>query len=135
VQVPVNPAEIVERVLEGDVDSMGERVVHTFLQAWDGQAGGGPLVALIRSATSNPQAARMIREFVSTEILGRITKALELPNARLRAALVGSQLIGVALMRYVISLEPLASMSPQDVAGMIAPTLQRYLTGDLLAGG
>jgi AcrR family transcriptional regulator len=132
VEVPFDPTVIVESVLDGEVDSLGERIARTFLLVWDGRAGRSQIVSLIRSATSNEHAARMLREFISTEILGRITRSLELPDARLRATLVGSQLIGVALMRYVIAVEPLASVPQEDVAGMIAPTLQRYLTGDLL---
>lgn len=131
VEVPVDPAELVAHILAGDLDSIGKRIAYTFLRVWDGQGGTSPMITLIRSAASNAQAARMIREFVSAEILGRITRSLKVPDARLRAALVGSQLIGLAMLRYVIALEPLASASPEDLAEMVAPTLQRYVTEDL----
>ena len=72
----------------------------------------------------------MIREFVSTEILGTVTRELKVWNARLRAPLVGTQVIGVAMLRYVIALEPLAPASPEDLADMIALTLQRLFTED-----
>ena len=49
----------------------------------------------------------------------------------LRAALAGSQLIGLVMARYVIRIEPLASADADTVAAAVAPTLQRYLTGDL----
>ena len=131
VELPIDPAEVVAGLLDGDLDSLGERVARTFLLVWDGHAGRSPIVALIRSAASNEHAARMLREFISTEIFGRVTVSLELPDAELRAALVGSQMIGVALMRYAIAVEPLASTPGQDLAEMIAPNLQRYLTGDI----
>jgi AcrR family transcriptional regulator len=131
VQVPFDPSEIIGRVLDGDPNSLGNRIVQTFLEVWDGQAGHSPMVALIRSATTNPQAAQMIREFLSTEVLGRITRNVQMPQAEVRAALVGSHLMGVALMRYVITVDPIASASRDELADLIGPALQRYLTGDL----
>jgi AcrR family transcriptional regulator len=131
VQVPFDPTEIVERVLSSERDSLGESIVRTFLEVWDGHAGNSPMVALIRSATSNEDAARMIREFLTTEVLGRITRRLEVADAPARAALVGSQLMGLALMRYVIPIEPLASAPRAELADLIAPTIQRYLTGEI----
>jgi AcrR family transcriptional regulator len=133
VQVPFDPTEIVERVLSGERDSLGESIARTFLEVWDGHSGHSPMVALIRSATTNDDAAKMIREFLTTEVLGRITRRLEVPEAPARAALVGSQLMGLALMRYVIPIEPLASAPRDEVADLIAPTIQRYLTGDIRA--
>ena len=131
VQVPFDPSEIIGRVLDGDPKSLGKRIVQTFLEVWDGQAGHSPMVALIRSATTNPQAAQMIREFLSTEVIGKITHSVQMPQAEVRAALVGSHLMGVALMRYVITVDPIASASRDELAALIGPALQRYLTGDL----
>jgi AcrR family transcriptional regulator len=131
VQVPFDPSEIVERVLLGDRDSLGEGIAGTFLEVWDGHAGHSPMVALIRSATTNEDAAKMIREFLTTEVLGRITRRLEVAEAPTRAALVGSQLMGLALMRYVIPIEPLASAPRAELVDLIAPTIQRYLTGEI----
>jgi AcrR family transcriptional regulator len=134
VQVPFDPTEIVERVLSGERDSLGASIARAFLEVWDGHSGHSPMVALIRSATTNEDAAKMIREFLTTEVIGRITRRLEVPEAPARAALVGSQLMGLALMRYVIPIEPLASAPRAELADLIAPTLQRYLTGDIRAG-
>lgn len=131
VQVPFDPSEIIGRVLDGDPKSVGRRIVQTFLEVWDGQAGHSPMVALFRSATTNPQAAQMIREFLSTEVIGRITRSVQMPQAEVRAALIGSHLMGVALMRYVITVDPIASASRDELADLIGPALQRYLTGDL----
>jgi AcrR family transcriptional regulator len=131
VQVPFDPTEIVERVLSGTRGSLGNAIAHAFLEVWDGQAGHSPMVALMRSATTNEDAARMFREFLTTEVLGRVARRLEVEQAPVRAALVGSQLMGLALMRYVIPIEPLASAPREELADLIAPTIQRYLTGDI----
>lgn len=129
--LPFEPTPIIERVLQGEIDSLGDRMAQTFFAVWDAHAEGNPIVTLIRSATSNEQAASMLREFIATEIVGRITKGLRLPSPQLRAGLIASQMIGAAFIRYVIRLEPLASMSAADLARVIAPTLQRYLTEDV----
>lgn len=52
-------------------------------------------------------------------------------DAQLRATLVGSQLVGLAMVRYIVRIDPLASASPETLAAALAPTLQRYLTEKL----
>ena len=128
---PVDPAVIVEQVLAGPRDQVGERLVRLFLAVWESEQTRAPIIALIRSAASNEQAAVMLREFVSEALVGRVAAALDVPDALLRPPLVASQVIGLAFMRYVIKLEPLASADPERLVAAIAPTVQRYLTGDL----
>ena len=133
VQLPVNPVEQLMAVLAQDPDQAGERMVELFLSIWDHAAGQNPLLALIRSAVTDEQAAAMLREFITEEVLGPIARRLGSPDARLRATLVGSQLIGLAVARYIIRVEPLASTPSAEVAALVGPTLQRYLTGDITA--
>ncbi|MCP3786255.1 TetR family transcriptional regulator [Micromonospora sp. A3M-1-15] len=132
VAIPVDPAELVPRVLAGGRDEVGERLVRTFLAVWDSPVGTAA-VALLRSAMSNQWTARMLREFLVTQVLRRVVEQLDLDPAEvpLRGALVASQIAGLAMMRYVIRLEPVASASPDTLAATIGPTVQRYLTGDL----
>ncbi|MFG1674928.1 TetR family transcriptional regulator [Micromonospora sp. NPDC049282] len=132
--IPVDPAELVPRVMAGGADEVGERLVRTFLSVWDSPAGVAA-VALLRSAVSNQWTARLLREFLTTQILRRVLTQLDLDPAEapLRGALVATQVAGLAMMRYVIRLEPVASASPDTLALTIGPTLQRYLTGPLPA--
>ena len=129
-EIPVNPAEIVPRILEGAPEQLAERILRTFLSVWDTN-GGGALAALMRSVASHEQAARMMREFVSRVIIGRIVSAVAPDRLDLRAALCGTQIAGLAMIRYVIRLEPLASADHDTVVAAIGPNLQRYLTGTL----
>jgi hypothetical protein len=76
----------------------------------------------------NEDAATLLREFVTREVLGRLARVLELDQPQLRASLVASQLIGLAMLRYVIKVEPVASASTDEVVAWLGPTLQRYLT-------
>jgi len=127
VDFPIDPAEVIPGVLEPGLDGLGGRLVRFFLETWESPA-GSPLLALIRSVVANESAATLMREFVSREILARVAEALELDQPQLRASLAASQLIGLAMLRYVVKVEPLASASPRRVAGWIGPTLQRYFT-------
>jgi AcrR family transcriptional regulator len=132
-QLPTSPREALDGVLDGDPDGLGERLVRRFLELWSVDSGGigDTLVGLLRSASTHDDAARMVREFIAREALGRIAEALQVPQPRLRAALAGSQLIGLALARFVIGVEPLASADVETLVGCYAPTVQRYLTGSL----
>ncbi|MGH3984144.1 MAG: TetR family transcriptional regulator [Pseudonocardiaceae bacterium] len=129
-EIPVNPAEILPRILDGAPEQLAERILRAFLSVWDAN-GGGALAALMRSVASHEQAARMMREFVSRVVIGRIVSAVAPDRLELRAALCGTQLAGLAMIRYVIRLEPLASAEHDTVVAVIAPNLQRYLTGTL----
>ena len=127
VDFPVDPADFIPRLMAPGLDGLGERLVRFFLETWDSPA-GRPLLALIRSVVASEDAAALLREFVTREVLGRLARALEVDQPQLRATLAASTLIGMAMLRYVVKLEPLASASPEVVAGWLGPAVQRYLT-------
>ena len=131
-QIPVDPGRILPQVAAGGLDGIGERLVRTFLGIWDSPVGAAG-VALLRSAVRNELAAKLLREFITTQVMRRILVHLDLDPAEVptRASLVASQMLGLAMMRYVIKLEPLASASPDAVAAAIGPTLQRYVAEPL----
>ncbi len=134
VQFPVDPAVFIPRLLAPGLDGLGERLVRFFVDTWDSPI-GTPLLALIRSAVGNEGAAALLRQFVTREVLGRLARALELDQPQLRASLVASQLIGLAMLRYVVRVEPLASASAAELVAWLGPTLQRYLTNPDLTKG
>jgi AcrR family transcriptional regulator len=129
-EFPVDLAALVDGLLAGGPDGLGERIVRTFLSVWD-HNNGGPLIALIRSASTHEESARMMREFITRVLFGRLMTALDVDRPDLRASLCGTQMSGLALIRYVIKLEPLASADVDTVVMAIGPNMQRYLTGQL----
>ncbi len=129
-EIPVDPVKIVHGILDGDPARSAEQILRTFLSVWDAE-GGGALAALMRSVASHEGAARMMREFLGQVIFGRVVPAVAPDQHELRAALCGTQIAGLAMIRYVIRLEPLASADHDTVVTAIAPNLQRYLTGGL----
>jgi AcrR family transcriptional regulator len=131
-QAPLDPAEAVSTVLSQGPDGAGERLARMMLGIWDSPAGTAVL-AVLRSAVSNDMIARMLREFVTHRILKRISKEIGGDQAEgvLRGNLVASQVAGIVMLRYVIKIEPMASLPAESIVALIGPTLQRYLTGPL----
>jgi AcrR family transcriptional regulator len=129
---PINPAELIPQALSGPREQAGERLVRLVLSVWDSPAGAAA-VAMFRSALSNEWTARLLREFVVTQVLRRAIGELisDPEQASLRSSLVASQIAGLAVARYVLKVEPLASADPELIAAMIGPNVQRYLDGPL----
>ncbi len=128
--IPIDPEVVFATIVPGDPEQLAARLLRTFLTVWDA-AGGGPLAGLIRSVASHDDAARMLRDFVSRVILARVVSVVAPDRGELRAALAASQIVGLALARYVVRLEPLASADHDTVIAAIAPNIQRYFTGAL----
>jgi AcrR family transcriptional regulator len=133
-ELPVNPAELAQTLLAGEPERIGERLTATFLSVWDHGDNRDVFIGLLRSAVTDEQAATLLREFAVRELFGRVAAALGTPDAELRANLVFSQIFGLAVARYILRIEPLASTPGELVAAAVGPTVQRYITGDLDAG-
>jgi len=133
-ELPVRPAEIFARGAAAGPDQLGVTIVRTFLEAWEPPETRVRLMAMLRSAMTNDAAMAMIRDLLVREVFGPITQALGVPDAQLRATLVGSQFVGLAIMRFIARLEPLASASIDELVAAVGPTVQRYLTGELQPG-
>lgn len=127
VDFPIDPAEFVPGLLAPGLDGLGERVATFFFETWDSPKGGA-LLGVLRAAMTNERAASLLRDFVSREVLSRLADALEVDRPQLRAALAASHLIGLALIRYVAKVEPLASAAPAELARWVGPAVQRYFT-------
>jgi AcrR family transcriptional regulator len=127
VAFPIDPAAALPPLLDPGLDGLGARLVGFFVGTLESPA-GSPMLALIRSAVAGEPAAALVREYVRREILARVAAPLRVEQPELRASLVASQLVGLAVVRYVIGLEPLASASPDAIGAWLGPTVQRYLT-------
>lgn len=133
-ELPLQPREVFARGIAAGEDQLGVTIVRTFLEAWEPPENRVRLMAMLRSALTNEAAMDMIRGLLVREVFTPITAALGAPDAQLRATLVGTQLLGLAVMRYVGRIEPLASASIDALVAAIGPTVQRYLTEDLGSG-
>ena len=125
--LPVNPSFLIDTILAGPREQVGQGLARIFFDIWDSPLGRERLVALIRSALSQEDAARMLREFLVREVFGKVALSMGVPEPQLRAGMAAAQMIGVAMMRYVIGFEPMVSASTDEIVGLVGPTLQRYL--------
>ncbi|MDT3399752.1 TetR family transcriptional regulator [Streptomyces sp. B1866] len=130
----VRPEMILDPVLAGGVDGLGERLVRAFLRHWEEEPTQAKLRSILRSAVSHPTSAEMVRGYVVRKVLGRVAEVAGGPHPEVRAGLVASQLVGLALSRYVVEIEPLASLHSEAVVAAVGPNVQRYLTGELPEG-
>jgi hypothetical protein len=130
---PIVPSEVIPQVAGADPDRLGEAIVRTILGVWEREETRAQSIAVLRSAVTNERAATMVRGFVTSAILNVIATVAHGDEPEYRASLVASQVVGLGIVRYVIGIEPLAGASVEDVVAAVAPTLQRYLTGDVRA--
>jgi AcrR family transcriptional regulator len=129
VEVAFAPAlKVRDAVLQGPLDDVGERMTRVILGLWENPVTRAPLLAIVRSAVSNEAAAAVFRRLVSDQLLRRIAGRLDAANPELRAELAAAQLVGVAMLRYVIKIEPLASADPEEIIARVAPVVQGHLT-------
>ncbi|MFC9855038.1 TetR family transcriptional regulator [Streptomyces prasinus] len=118
-----------QAVLDAPLEEVGERMTRMILGLWENPVTRAPLLAIVRSAVNNETAAGVFRRLVAGQLLRRIAGRLDLPDAELRAELAAAQLVGIAMIRYVIKVEPLASADAERIVERVAPVVQGHLTG------
>jgi AcrR family transcriptional regulator len=131
VEFPFDPAETLPAILEGDRAAIGVRLAELVVGLLEVPEARDRITGVVRAAGSEPEVARMVRELVTREVWKPAAALLGVEDAELRMNLVGSQIVGLVMARYIVGAEPLASLPPEEVVSAIAPTLQRYLTEPL----
>ncbi|WP_426976730.1 TetR family transcriptional regulator [Pseudarthrobacter sp. O4] len=134
VELPADPGLVLAGLDRRDPSQRAEPLLRAVLGLWESPAQPG-LVAFLRGTIGSKAKTAMLREVASRAILSRIMAGVPGPaeEVALRGNLVVTQLVGAMLVRYVIRLEPLASASQDEVVRLLAPTIERYLTGELPA--
>ena len=126
--------EVLVAALTGSADDdpdIGTRMVRTYLRIWETPDTAASMRAMLQSATSNTDANDAFRGFMQNYVLTAVSGVLGGgEQARLRAMLAASNLVGTAMLRYIIQVPPLATLSGDEVVALIAPTVTRYLTAD-----
>lgn len=127
--------EVLVAALTGDGDDepdIGTRMVRTYLSVWEAPESAAAMRAMLASATSNTHALDAFRGFLRNYVLTAVSGALggDDEQARLRATLAASSLVGAAMLRYLVGVPPLSELPAEEVVRLVAPTVTRYLTAD-----
>lgn len=135
VGAPIDPSSLFPGIFAGPRSSIPERLVRTFLGVWDDPVTGSSFLAFLRTAVRSDTANKLVREFFGLQVQRKVLHSLDtgIPAAEipLRTTLLASQLFGLAMMRYLIRLEPLASASTDAVVAAVAPSVGHALYGPL----
>jgi AcrR family transcriptional regulator len=128
--VPAELEGVMRSVVEGPREQVGRRFAQAVVGMLENPATRPVVLARIRSASSHEEAAALVRELVSRDI-GLLTRALTDDRPEIRAVLVGTQIVGLAFSRYVVAVEPIASLAPNELVDVLTPAFQRLLVGSL----
>jgi AcrR family transcriptional regulator len=133
VQIPIDPMDVIGPLREVPVEELGYKLPLMLLPLWDSEIGAS-FIATLRSILAGAEV-NLFRTFIQDIIAVEVGTRVDNPpgSGIVRIQFVASQLVGVIMARYILKLEPFASLPAQQIADTIAPNLQRYLTGDLSA--
>jgi AcrR family transcriptional regulator len=124
---PFDPERIAAQLASGSPDGLAERVARTFFGIWEDPSARASLLAVLRSAMTHPTWADLMREFTARQLVARVAPLLQGPHTELRINLAAAHLVGVAILRYGIRIEPLASASTEELIARVTPALAVYL--------
>ncbi len=129
-RLPFTIPDFINRIVTGSVDEAGKRTVQMLITTWD-LADGGPFAAGAITATGMAKTVDVVYDNLIGPVFGSLLKALGADQVSVRAGLCATQLVGVGMVRYVARADPIRSMKPDELAAAVAPTLQRYLVGNI----
>jgi AcrR family transcriptional regulator len=132
-ELPFDPRRAMAPAVAGGLDGAGERLLRAFLSLWDDPEVSPVLVGIVRSALQ-PGGERLLTQGIVPVLLLPVGESLGIDRPEVRMPLVISQVAGLILTRYLVGLEPIASMPAEDVVATYAPVIQRFLTADLPPG-
>ncbi|MBW0017703.1 MAG: TetR family transcriptional regulator [Mycobacterium sp.] len=134
IHIPINPMDVLVPLRQIPVEQLGYTLPSVLLSLWDSEMGAG-LIATLRSLLVGDEV-NFVRSFIQEIIVAEVGPRVDTPpgTGALRIQFVASQIIGLVLARYIVKIEPFASLPAEQVARTIAPNLQRYLTGKLPEG-
>ena len=130
--LPVNPAQLLaERLADVPDDQLGIELVRLVLGVWEQPTVRPRLQSMLRTAISHDLAMTMLRQMLQRTVITAVSRLTDADSGQQRAELVGSQMAGLALTRYLIGLPTLAAMTVDEVAEAVGPAVQHYLSGTI----
>ncbi|WP_456085459.1 TetR/AcrR family transcriptional regulator [Mycobacterium pinniadriaticum] len=126
---PFEPAQLGAYITGGGPDEIAARLTLMFLTMWEQPDTRTPLLAILRGATTHEESATLVRQFIAGHLYPQLAEPLAHPDATLRIDLAIAQLLGVALLRYILKIEPIASEPMDGLIERLTPTVSAHLGG------
>jgi len=138
-EMPIDPESLLAGIVAGGAEQAPGRLVETFVRVWDSPETGPATVSFLRRVLAEQESADLVRDFIGAALLrnaaDKLLGAVDVAEAQARIGLVVSQMLGLVVMRKVLRIEPIASMTAAQLTAAVAPTIARYLHGDDLELG
>jgi AcrR family transcriptional regulator len=130
IRLPVDPEVFFAQVFTGEPERLAERVAMALVSSLEQGETRRTALAIMRAAATEPEAAEIIRSVLTARVLAPLVSHMDVDQAELRATLVATQFVGLAMARYVVAIEPLASAPPDVIVRALTPVIDHYLDGD-----
>jgi AcrR family transcriptional regulator len=127
---PFEPAQVAARVTGGGRDEIGARLTRVFFEAWEQPDSRAPLLAILRGAATHQESATLVRQFIQGQLYRQMADTLPGPAAELRIDLAMSQLLGIAYLRHILRVEPIASTPVEELVARVTPVVTAHLNDD-----
>ncbi len=124
---PIAPADLVARITDGDRSGIGARLTRVFFEAWERPESRAPLLAILRGAATHEESTTLVRQFIANQLYPQLAKPLRGPDSELRVDLAMGQLLGIAYLRHVLHVEPIASAPLDELVARVAPIVTAHL--------
>jgi AcrR family transcriptional regulator len=125
---PFEPAQVAVQVTEGGRDEIAARLTRVFFEAWEQPDSRAPLLAILRGAATHEESATLVRQFIQGQLYRQIAAELPDPDAELRIDLAMAQLLGIAYLRHILRVEPIASTPLDELTARVAPVIDAHMT-------
>ena len=126
----VDPSPLIEVVASGTPHDLGARIVEMACRLWESPL-GQQLIEVVRS---DPRRLPLLAGFMRGPIVVAAMNLLHLPRreAELKASLLQALMMGLLEARYLVKVEPLASLEREEVVRLWGPIMQYAALGSRL---
>jgi hypothetical protein len=129
-RLPFATPDFIDRIVRGGANQAGRLTLQMLLSTWDA-TGGGPFAASAIATAGLAKTVEVAQSLFIGPVFDPLLKALGADQITLRASLCASQVVGIGIMRYGVRVEPIHTMDVDTLVDAVAPTLQRYLVGEI----
>lgn len=125
-------AEAMDGVGRGaDQSRTSQRLAGVLVALWERDPTKGALLGVVRAAVTSETAAGLLRGIVQERAIAAVAASTDQPEAELRASLIGSTMLGLAVARHVLGVEPIASLDEERLTALLAGMIEHYLSAEL----